>query len=149
MNATKQAPALRPTRAASNRGFDLDVVASLRSEHDVLEVLAERLIEVIEDDDRADVSAWMSELRDRVLEHMAAEERDLLPRYLREEPIDAAPLVLAHEAIRKALVDLDLAVDLHYLRADMVRAFLDTLREHARRENTGLYRWAREQGART
>ncbi len=58
---------------------------------------------------------------------------------------DAVDQVLRdHEAIRAALDELGLQVELHTLRKETVDAFLALLRAHAAREDATLYRAADE-----
>jgi|GEM_PF-6857047 len=114
----------------------------LRADHDVLEAMAQRVLEMIATNDREDVAAAITELQARVHEHLADEERELLPAYAEHAPEDAASILAEHAAFERALAELDVATDLHLLRLDAVRTFLDGLRAHAARENEGLYRWA-------
>jgi hypothetical protein len=114
----------------------------LREDHDLMATLAENILEQITDGDREDVARAITSLQVRLGENLDMEERELLPGYARLHPDDAAHILTDHCAFRKALAELDMATDLHLVRADALRAFLATLRAHAIRENAGLYRWA-------
>jgi hypothetical protein len=114
----------------------------LRADHDVFEEIAGRILEMVVEGDREDVSDAMSALEASVLAHLDGEERELLPRYAIDVPADAAAILVDHAAIRKRLTELDISTDLHLVRADALRTFLDALRAHAAHENGGLYRWA-------
>jgi len=117
----------------------------LRADHAGLAQLAERVVKELAEGDRDDVRAIIVDLQARVLAHLDGEERDLLAGYAEYAPEDAEHIVREHAGIRKALAEMDLATDLHLVRADAVGAFLDLLRAHAERENRGLYRWATTQ----
>ena len=77
-----------------------------------------------------------------LLDHLELEEREILPGFAREAPADARAILDEHTAIRTALFELGVNLDLHLLRADVVRSFCDRLRAHAEREEAALYRWA-------
>jgi hemerythrin-like domain-containing protein len=70
---------------------------------------------------------------------MDAQERLLLPRLAPENPEAARALHDDHELIRSRLLELDVGVDLHLVRCNAARAFLDELRAHARHEDEMLY----------
>jgi hypothetical protein len=114
----------------------------LRADHELLETLAEDILQTVTEGDREDISEAVSLLQTTLFAHLEGEERELLPRYASEAPEDAALILKDHAAIRKQLAELDLQTDLHLVRAEAMRAFLVALRAHAARENAGLYRWA-------
>lgn len=114
----------------------------LRADHDLLSKLAETVLDSIVAGDRRESADAISTMQAAVLAHLADEERELLPSYAEQAPADAQAILEDHAAIRRALAEFDVETDLHLLRADAVRAFLDTLRAHAERENAGLYRWS-------
>lgn len=116
--------------------------ALLREDHDALEQLAMKIIERVEEGDREDVSNAVTAMEASILAHLDGEERELIPRYARENPVEAAAILGEHATIRKNLTELDVATDLHLLRATALRALLESLRIHAKRENAGMYRWA-------
>jgi hypothetical protein len=119
-----------------------DIEVFLREDHDMMATLAENILKQITGGDREDVARAITSLQVRLGEHLDMEERELLPGYARLHPDDAAHILTEHRAFRKALAELDMATDLHLVRAEALRAFLGTLRAHAVRENAGLYRWA-------
>jgi hemerythrin-like domain-containing protein len=53
-------------------------------------------------------------------------------------------LLEEHKHFRKKLAELSTAVDLHTLRLEPVRDFVDQLRAHARREDSTLYAFGDE-----
>lgn len=137
-----------PIGAGEMMGFvqPAKIATFLRADHDLLAMLVDTVIEAIVNGDRAEAADVVAAMQRAVTAHLDEEERELLPAYAREAPADAKAIRDEHAALRSALAELDLATDLHYLRADAVKALLMKLRAHADRENTGLYAWARAQG---
>ncbi|HSO37572.1 MAG TPA: hemerythrin domain-containing protein [Labilithrix sp.] len=135
--------------AGRKEGFAAPVTesASLRADHDLLETLAKGIIDTIVSGEQADVSDAVTALQSSVGTHLDGEERDLLPRYAEHDPADAARIMEEHAVIRRKLADLDVTTDLHLVRADAMRALLESLSAHAARENAGLYTWAAKQPA--
>jgi len=121
---------------------DAGLTPFLREDHGVFEKLAKTIIQTVVEGDREDVSEAVSALEASILTHLEGEERELIPRYARDNPNEAAALLKDHAAIRKALTELDVSCDLHLVRADALRLLLDALLAHAARENSGIYRWA-------
>lgn len=125
---------------ASHAG--LTPAAALRADHDELEKRAANILESIEAGGRSEIAEAMTVMRSSILAHLDGEERDLIPRYVLHAPDDAYRIMEEHAAIRKTLDELDVATDLHFLRADVLKELLAKLRAHAARENDGLYRFA-------
>lgn len=120
---------------------------SLREDHEALEGLAATIIQRVEEGDREDIANAVTAMEASILAHLEGEERDLLPRYARENPVEAAAILREHAAIRKNLTELDVSTDLHLLRATALRSLVESLRTHAQRENAGMYRWAEADAA--
>lgn len=114
----------------------------LRADHTLLDTLGEQIIAAIAENDREETARAMNLIQTQVREHLVREERELLPGYAEHSAADAERIRAEHAEIRKTLDELDIATDLHAVRADAVRALLDALRAHAAREETGLYAWA-------
>lgn len=93
------------------------------------------------DDSRDLVRCW-SDIERRLLDHMAAEERSLLPAYQREAPESAQELRDQHARLREQASEIGVAIQLHTIRCEQLEDFVATLRAHARREEASLYRWA-------
>jgi len=74
--------------------------------------------------------------------HMEAEERFVLPAFAKVDADEARALVRNHGLFREMLLELGVAVDLHCIREELSRPFIDLLRDHAAREDALLYRWA-------
>lgn len=122
--------------------------AWLRSDHDELEGLAKRALAIVEEGDSEEVRALLASIENRLEEHMAGEERELIPRYAEEKPDDAAALLAEHANFRRIFNELAIAGDLHLVRLERVKELVDALSAHAKRENVGLYRWAASRGER-
>jgi hypothetical protein len=119
-------------------------VTSFRADHEILSTLASDILARIVEGDPKRMPESISVLQAAVAAHLDDEERELLPRYARIAPADAAQILEEHAGIRKVLADLDLETDLHLVRADAMAAFLAALQAHAAREDAGMYRWASE-----
>ncbi len=109
-------------------------------DHRRLEIVFQQVLAAVEGDDRACLSPAWSDFELGLLTHMRAEEAYLLPALLESSPRDARAIVTEHQHIRSRLLDLGAAVDLHTLRFETARGFIDELRAHARREDAILYR---------
>ena len=119
-----------------------EAVSSLLSKsHAHLESLYERLLAAMAVD-APDVATLWSELDHQLFAHMEAEERYVLPKFARVDLHEARSLLHDHARIREQLLELGVAVDLHVLRYERSKEFIDRLRAHAAREDRLLYRWA-------
>lgn len=116
-------------------------ITFLRADHDQLEAIGEEVVKAIEENDRAETAKVMSFLQRRVREHLEREERELLPAYAAALPQRATRIRLEHLAFTRTLDEMEIATDLHTLRAETVRALLKRLRTHAKREDKGMYAW--------
>jgi hemerythrin-like domain-containing protein len=105
--------------------------------------IASLLVEADGGDARALGREW-SRFAGELLRHFSLEERVLFPRLEREQPDEVVTLLREHAELKSDLVALGVRADLHFLRADAVRAFVAALRTHAEREDALLYRWAAE-----
>src|SRR5678809_1402573 len=114
------------------------------ADHGRLERLFARLLTAFEANDREDVADLWAEFESGLLAHMETEETQLIPALQRVSPRNARILVQEHRHIRARLTELGVALDLHALRLDTARAFVDELRAHARSEDALLYKWADE-----
>jgi hypothetical protein len=75
---------------------------------------------------------------------MEAEERFVLPLFAHIDLAEARELLRQHGRIREQLLELGIAVDLHYIRFERSQDFVQLLLAHADREERLLYRWADE-----
>jgi hemerythrin-like domain-containing protein len=122
--------------------------SSLRSrlldDHHDLEALMARILEACERDDREGISEAWGELDARVMGHLETEDRYLVPALMRTNEREARAIMSEHRHIRTRLVELGAAVDLHTIRAETARSFIDDLRAHASHEDEMLYRIAED-----
>ena len=112
--------------------------------HDYLRKLLARVLAAMEADARDDVRALWTELDHGLLSHMEAEERFVLPAFAHVDSEEARALLREHGLLREQLLQLGVAVDLHYVRYEWSREFAELLERHAGREENLLYRWADE-----
>ena len=110
--------------------------------HEQLRDQAERLLAAMQANARADVMTLWNELEHKLLNHMEGEERFVLPAFAHVDQGEATALLREHGLIRENLLELGIAVELHYLRYDRSQQFIDLLLRHAEREERLLYRWA-------
>jgi hemerythrin-like domain-containing protein len=113
----------------------------LRS-HDELRELVPRLVAAMQANARADVATLWNELDRGLANHMEAEERFVLPAFAHVDLDEAQALLREHGLLRENLLQLGIAVDLHYIRYERSQEFIDLLMRHAAREERLLYRWA-------
>ena len=118
--------------------------AYMMSSHDQLRELLIRLLDAMAANALGDVARLWNELDHGLLTHMEAEERFVLPRFAHVDRAEARGLLRDHGQIREQLLELGVAVDLHYLRFDRSEDFAQLLLAHAAREERLLYRWADE-----
>jgi hypothetical protein len=121
-----------------------DTDFSLPQHHHDLEAHFQRLMARCQDGDPIELRCEWSLFERELADHLELEERELIPRFRRDRPADAAQICHEHDQIRLGLTELGLALDLHALRAEAVQNFLDLLRAHARREEALFYPWVTE-----
>lgn len=116
----------------------------MRADHDRANALFDRVIECVESDDRERIAAVWTELETMLVRHLDVEDDLLIPRVAVVSMRDARTLLEEHKHFRKKLAELSTSVDLHTLRLEPVRDFVDQLRAHARREDATLYAFGDE-----
>lgn len=116
----------------------------LLADHRRIEQTFERLLDAFRADDRPALGPLWGRFESHLQRHMAFEERDLIPALMRVDRAAAQGLLNEHQHIRRRLAELGAAVDLHLVRFDAAREFVEELRAHARHEDELLYRWADE-----
>jgi hemerythrin-like domain-containing protein len=92
--------------------------------------------------DAPDLCALWTELDHRLSAHMDAEERFVLPAFARVDRLEALALIREHDDIRRSILELGVAIDLHELRFEKACDLVTLLRSHSGREDNLLYRWA-------
>lgn len=123
-------------------GRDAEFFAFMHRSHLALEHVFERLIAAVTLDDRDEIHVMWTQLESQLLSHLEAEERFVLPAFARIDQAEATALVREHGKIRELLLELGVAIDLHYARLTPFQSFIVMLRDHAHREESLLYRWA-------
>jgi hypothetical protein len=112
--------------------------------HEGLRDQVPRLLAAMQADARAEVTTLWNELEHKLLDHMEAEERFVLPAFAHIDQGEATALLREHGLIRENLLELGIAIDLHFLRYERSQQFIDLLFRHAEREERLLYRWAED-----
>jgi hemerythrin-like domain-containing protein len=114
------------------------------TDHRELEDLFAGVLDAFEANDHEGVGELWTAFEDRITKHLEAEERFMIPQLFLSRPREARTILEEHRHIRTRLVELGCRVDLHTLRLETARGFIDELRAHARHEDNVLYRWADE-----
>jgi hemerythrin-like domain-containing protein len=126
---------------ALSRPSDESLYAYMTASHRALSGQFEQLLAAMEAN-APDATALWNALDRELRAHMDSEERFILPAFAHVDPAEARALLAEHARFRELLLELGVAVDLHCIRAELSRAFIDLLRDHAAREDELLYRWA-------
>jgi hypothetical protein len=113
-------------------------------DHSELEDLFAGLLDAFEANDREGIAQLWNEFDNRLARHLETEERFMIPPLFAFRPRDARAILEEHRHIRSRLVELGCGVDLHTVRVETARGFIEELRAHARHEEDVLYRWADE-----
>jgi hemerythrin-like domain-containing protein len=147
MRATKRkgtdaAPLDGMSESSSSSRKDSTLYAYMMRSHEQLRDQVIRLLAAMQANARADVTTLWNELEHKLLDHMEAEERFVLPAFAHVDGEEARGLIREHGLIRENLLELGVAIDLHYIRYERSEEFVDLLRRHTEREEGLLYRWA-------
>ena len=121
---------------------DSTLYAYMLRSHEQVRAEVTRLLSAMQANARTDVITLWNELEHKLLDHMEAEERFVLPAFAHVDQGEAVALLREHGLIRENLLELGIAVDLHYIRYERSQELFDLLRGHAEREERLLYRWA-------
>ena len=116
----------------------------LAADHVRLDALFADVLQRLALNDREETRAAWNEFDRALNDHLEAEETLILPAFAVDHPDEASSIRAEHEKIRAQLLDLGVAVDLHFIREDVAEDFVRTLREHAHREDAMMYRWAEQ-----
>lgn len=114
------------------------------ADHERLDAALARLLAAFEANDQEDVARTWVEFESGLIAHLEAEETHLIPALHWASERAARVVVAEHTHIRARLTDLGAGIDLHVVRLDSVRSFIDELRAHAQSEERLLYRWGDE-----
>jgi hemerythrin superfamily protein len=116
----------------------------LLADHQRLDALFDRLLNVVHAGDWAASHATWSRFEQDLLNHIDAEEVFLLPTFERVDPRETAGLRQEHATIRYLLADMGVRLELHAVKEENVQRLVDSLRAHAAREEALLYGWAKD-----
>jgi hypothetical protein len=111
----------------------------LSQDHQQLAALLECLSQAAEASDRETLVATWAELETRLICHMEAEERYLLPLVEASHPAEVTRTLAEHAQIRDRIAELGLAVELHAVRSSDIRALIELLQAHSKHEDEALY----------
>lgn len=111
----------------------------LTQDHLEIAALLESLSQAADVSDRDALIASWSELEGRLIRHMDAEERYLLPLLEASHPAEVKRTRLEHARIRDLICELGVAVELHAVRSCDIQALIEVLRAHSQREDEELY----------
>lgn len=116
--------------------------AKLAKDHEELETLLKRLAEDIESPSKAELAATWAIFESRLIRHLEAEERFLLPLLEVSHPDEVKRTRSDHMHIRDSIAELGVAIELHAARQPDIAELIRFLREHAAHEDTALYQLA-------
>jgi Hemerythrin HHE cation binding domain len=117
----------------------MNVRTKLVHDHETLDALLVQLAEEAQDSDRPALQTTWNELESRLIAHINAEERFLLPLIEGDHPGEVAQTLREHCEIRDLIAELGLAIELHTAREPDIRRLVDLLRAHAKHEEAALY----------
>ncbi len=135
---------MKPTRPPPSTKTISSLGDRLLSDHRALDALFEALLRDIRRDDPATYQVTWARFEQAFLNHIDAEEVFLLPSFERVDPSEAAAIRQEHATLRHLLADMGVRLELHAVKEDNVKALIETLRYHGRREEASMYRWADE-----
>jgi len=119
-----------------------DLKQRLLADHADLERQLQVLARAVEANDAAcDLRECWTRVESSLRDHLDTEERTIFPVVAAAHREEIEALRAEHQAIRKSLTELGLAVELHTLRKAAVDKLFLFLSEHAARENHSLYDW--------
>jgi iron-sulfur cluster repair protein YtfE (RIC family) len=114
----------------------------LREDHERLATVAEELLNRVHTDDLGVMEEGWAKFEAELLEHLAFEEEQLLPRFEGTHAAEAAWIRQDHARLRAAIAQMGVDLELHNLREERVQAFIDGLRAHSKQEEKIFYPWA-------
>jgi len=116
----------------------------LTADHLRLDALFDDVLKRLALDDRDETRAAWNDFEKGLLAHLEVEEKFILPKFAKDHELEASAIRREHDAFREKLAELGVMVDLHAIRVNVANDFMRALREHARREDALMYRWAQE-----
>jgi hypothetical protein len=117
----------------------------LAKDHEEIDALLESLAEDIESPGKGELTATWATFESRLIRHLEAEERFLLPLLEGRNPDEVERTRADHAHIRDAIAELGIAIELHTAREPHITELIRFLRAHAKHEDEALYRLAGDQ----
>jgi hypothetical protein len=114
----------------------------LAEHHRELETACMALLSTAYADDASALVAEYRKFEQAVLDHIAAEEEEILPGYEEHAPADAREIREDHVRMRQLLFRIGVEVELHTVRIGYVHEMVALLRAHAEHEDAAMYVWA-------
>lgn len=114
----------------------------LMADHEHLERLLRTLLIRARSGDAPDVVEPWRAFEEGLRGHLLAEEEELFPAYALEAPEEVRALRREHAEIRALLDSAGFGVELHTARLLMLEDLAERIRDHAEREDRGLYQFA-------
>jgi len=131
---------MRPITAATSPSLGRRLI----SDHRALDSLFETLLLDMEGGDPACCQSSWARFEQALLNHIDAEEIFLLPSFDAVDRSEAFRIRQEHATLRHLLADMGVRLELHAVKEEDVKRLVDAIRQHARREEEILYRWADE-----
>lgn len=116
-----------------------------REDHVRLEKIFAELLNAVESDDSPTIQRAWGSFEEGLTAHLEAEERHMLPALEHQHPEEVARIRREHAKIRELVGRLGIDADLHLLRKEVAEELVAFLRQHAKREDDHLYKWADEE----
>jgi hypothetical protein len=129
---------MRPTTAATSPSLGQRLI----SDHRALDSLFETLLLDMEGGDPVSGQLSWARFEQALLNHIDAEEIFLLPSFDAVDRSEAIRIRQEHATLRHLLADMGVRLELHAVKEENVKHLIDAIRQHARREEEILYRWA-------
>jgi hypothetical protein len=114
----------------------------LPEHHDEIVAACKDLEAAMHSDDPDVLQARYRTFEDSVLEHLAAEEEQILPAYATYAPADAFKIREQHAQLRRQMAAVGVDLELHSVRSTTLVRLVNTLLDHARHEDEQMYPWA-------
>jgi hemerythrin len=111
------------------------------TDHRRIEELLTSTLAAFEANDREDIQRLWTAFESSLRAHLEAEEKFMIPQLERARKQDAEAILADHARIRAQVAELGTGIDIHVVRLETARAFVDDLRAHSQREES-LYAWA-------
>lgn len=116
----------------------------LRADHLDIDALCDDIANRAACGDWAVLDAVWTQLDATLRQHLSLEEQFLFPRFAVTSPDETEALRDEHDALRRRLAELGIAIEVRALREEAAREFVAMVGAHAARENALFYPWVDE-----